>query len=400
MRKSDWFQRLLYVIMAVLGGYILYKSAGLLAKNTGIKDTLNTGTVQRSLEDAAMRTYAPAYTGSVENRDTGTWMAGWMRQIVPVYSYLAEGQAEGEDGNVSEEQTEIWTENEANPETGSDGEAEVMTETEAMPETEAVPVSSARISPGLREQLRDFNYLLTNYYTVDGGTTADEELLDADALLEEDLHIEQNSDIPQILIYHTHSQEAFADSEEGNVSDTIVGMGEVLAEELQKYGYNVIHDTGVYDLVNGVLDRSSAYDYARESVQQILEEYPSVEVIIDLHRDGVEGRKFVTEIEGRPTAMIMFFNGISRNSQDQPLYWLGNPYIRQNLAFSLQLQMKAREEYPGFTRNIYLKAERFNLHLRPRSLLVEAGTQMNTVEEERNAMIPLADLIHQVLSGT
>ena len=66
----------------------------------------------------------------------------------------------------------------------------------------------------------------------------------------------------------------------------------------------------------------------------------------------------------------------------------------------MQLQMKAREEYPGFTRNIYLKAERFNLHLRPRSLLVEAGTQLNTVEEERNAMIPLADLIHQVLSGT
>ena len=98
--------------------------------------------------------------------------------------------------------------------------------------------------------------------------------------------------------------------------------------------------------------------------------------------------------------MIMFFNGISRNSLDEPLYWLENPYVKQNLAFSMQLELKARDQYPGFTRNIYLKAERFNLHLRPRSLLIEAGTQLNTVEEEKNAMRPLADLLHQVLGNS
>lgn len=176
-------------------------------------------------------------------------------------------------------------------------------------------------------------------------------------------------------------------------------MGSVLAEHLRSYGYQVIHDTGVYDLVDGVLDRSAAYDYAREAILQILEENPTIEVIIDLHRDGVEGMKFVTQIGGKPCSKIMFFNGISRNQLDEPITYLENPYIRENLAFSLQLQLKAREQYPDYTRNIYLKAERFNLHLRSRSLLVEAGTQMNTVEEEKNAMKPLADLICQVLEG-
>ena len=107
----------------------------------------------------------------------------------------------------------------------------------------------------------------------------------------------------------------------------------------------------------------------------------------------------MTEIEGKPTSRIMFFNGISRNSQNEPLTWLQNPYIEQNLAFSLQMQLAAQEKYPDFTRNIYLKAERFNLHLRPRSALIEAGTQLNTVEEERNAMAPIAEVLDTVLSG-
>ena len=149
--------------------------------------------------------------------------------------------------------------------------------------------------------------------------------------------------------------------------------------------------------MDGVLDRSAAYDYARASVEQILADNPTIEVILDLHRDGVDGTKFVTEIGGKPTSRIMFFNGISRNSQDQALSWLPNENLEENLAFSLQLQLLADELYPDFTRNIYLKAERFNLHLRPRSLLIEAGTQLNTVEEERNAMEPLAYLIYQVL---
>ena len=79
--------------------------------------------------------------------------------------------------------------------------------------------------------------------------------------------------------------------------------------------------------------------------------------------------------------------------------YLPNPYISENLAFSFQLQMKAAQYYPGLTRNIYLQSLRYNLHFRPRSLLIESGTQLNTVEEEYNAMEPLADILNQVLRG-
>lgn len=400
MRGADRLQKILYLLMIVLGIYILYKAGDILLRSPATQQALDSGNIQRELEDSAMRTWAPGYATSVENRETGGWAAGWMSQAVPVYSYLAGGQA-------VEDETEQWTkegtekekrEPEETQEESTEQEQTVQAETKS--EQEAKEVSGTMVSDSLLKQLEDFDYLLANYYTVDAGTTADAELLDADALLEEDLTIQKDPDVPQILIYHTHSQEAFADSGEGKVEDTIVGMGEVLAEELRNtYGYNVIHDTGVYDLVDGVLDRSAAYDYARASIEGILQENPSIEVVIDLHRDGVEGQKFVTEIDGKPASMIMFFNGISRDNLDQPLYWLENPYVKQNLAFSLQMQLAARERYPGYTRNIYLKAERFNLHLRPRSLLIEAGTQLNTVEEEQNAMIPLAELLSRVLEG-
>lgn len=424
MKGDSWLQKILYLAMVALGSYILYKGCGILLDQAEKRGVLEEGTVQRTLEDAAIRTYAPGYAAVVEERNKPDWMAGWMKQLVPVYSYVAEGQLsreteaamlqngeyqetnvqntglESETQSPEQGQTDIASENKVAvreqadvSESGGGSGADTADSVEAS----ANPAFS--ISNTLREQLQDFDYLLMNYYTVDGGTAADEQLLDADKLLEMDMSIEQNSEVPQILIYHTHSQETFIDSEEGNTEESIVGMGKILEEELETYGYQVLHDEGVYDLVNGVLDRSAAYDYAREAVEQILEEYPTIEVIIDLHRDGVEGQKFVTEIDGKPASMIMFFNGLSRNEFAEPLYWLQNPYLEENLAFSLQLQLAAREQYPGFTRNIYLKAERFNLHLRPRSLLIEAGTQLNTVEEERNAMEPLAKLLHQVLSG-
>lgn len=420
MKKWDWLQKFLYCMMGILGIYIIYKGGNILLKQDRVQKILDTGNIQVTLEDAAMRMHFPGYTAVVENRKSRPWMSVWMEPLVPVYSYMAEKglsiSEQSTENQTDTKQTDIlqsYDSEEDNVEiTGESCETEevvlqqtenlVNTPNETIPSEEAesaesVAVFSDHISPVLFQQLQDFNYLLNHYYTVDGGTVADAELLDAEHLLAEDLHISQDPDEPQILIYHTHSQEAFADSEEGNPEHTIVGMGEVLAEKLRSYGYQVIHDTGVYDLVDGVLDRSAAYDYARDAVQQILEEHPTIEVIIDLHRDGVEGKKFVTEIDGKPTSMIMFFNGISRNEQGEALSWLENPYRQQNLAFSLQMQLKAEELYPGLTRNIYLKAERFNLHLRPRSLLIEAGTQLNTLEEERNAMTPLADLIQQVL---
>ena len=179
-----------------------------------------------------------------------------------------------------------------------------------------------------------------------------------------------------------------------------MGIGNYLTELLTAKGYNVIHDTSVYDLVDGKLDRSKAYTYAYDGISKILEENPSVQVVLDIHRDGVgESLHQVTDVDGKPTAQIMFFNGMSQTPEG-PIEYLQNPYREQNLAFSFQMQLDAQAYYPGFTRKIYLKGLRYNLHLRPRSALVEVGAQTNTYEEARNAMEPLSELLDMVLQSS
>ena len=276
----------------------------------------------------------------------------------------------------------------------------------ATPEvTQAVLVSN-NIQPAPRidlspQTLADYNYLMNQFFIVDSQTTTNADQLNAAELLGEDLTLQKDAAKPQILLYHTHSQEAFADSKEGEVEDTIIGVGNYLTELLTKnYGYQVIHVTEAFDMESGELDRSAAYDYAGTYLETILEENPSIEVVIDLHRDGVpENRHLVTEINGKPTAQIMFYNGLSYTIARGSLDYLPNPYIQDNLAFSFQMEYQAAQYYPDFYRGIYLAGYRYNLHLRPRSVLVEAGAQTNTVQEVKNALEPFADILNRVLQN-
>lgn len=252
------------------------------------------------------------------------------------------------------------------------------------------------------EKLADKNYLLEHFFVVDAATTAEAASLNAAEYLAKDMTLKPEKDQPQILIYHSHSQETFADSRTGEEADTVVGVGDYLTEILeQKYGYQVIHVREHFDVIGGEIDRSRAYDFAREYVEKVLEENPTVQVLIDLHRDGVpEGKRLVTKIEGRDTAQIMFYNGLSYTVNQGKISYLPNPYIEENLAFSFQLEYTAAEYYPGFYRCIYLAGLRYNLHLRPRALLVEVGAQTNTVQEVKNAMEPLGDILNRVLKGS
>lgn len=247
------------------------------------------------------------------------------------------------------------------------------------------------------DEYRDFASLTGEFYAVDATTAADASLLNLDKLLYKDMKLQGGADSPQILIYHTHSQEAFADSVPGDPATSIVGAGERLAGILrEKYGFNVLHHTGVYDKV-----RDRAYSEAAPALEQLLADYPSIEVVIDLHRDEVpKDRKLVTDIGGRPTARFMFFNGLSRTKKTGPIAYLENPYIDDNLAFAFQMQLACNEYYPGLTRKIYLKGYRYNMHYCPRTLLIEMGAQTNTVEEIMNACDPLAHVLSMVLNGT
>lgn len=250
-------------------------------------------------------------------------------------------------------------------------------------------------------ELADFDYVLSQFYIVDSATATNAEQIDARKFLGQDLTIEKDSAVPQILIYHSHSQETFADSREGVEEDTIVGVGEYLAKILtEQYGYQVTHLKEQFDLAGGELDRSSAYDYARGYLEDFLQENPDIQVVIDLHRDGVpENRRLVTEINGKTTAQILFYNGLSYTVNTGALDYLPNPYIEDNLAFSFQLEYQAAQDYPEFYRGIYLAGYRYNLHFRPRSILLEAGAQTNTVQEVKNAMEPFADVLDKVLQG-
>ena len=252
----------------------------------------------------------------------------------------------------------------------------------------------------LAGNLTDYNILTTEYYNIDSKTYISKNELNGEYLAGKDMSIDMSENGYQVLIYHTHASEAFADSD-GSIEDTIVGTGEYLAELLNKrYGINVYHDTTVYDMAGGTLDRSLAYDYAREGVKKILEEHPEISVVIDLHRDGVaDDVHLVTEVNGKPTARIMFLNGISRTREQGNLDYLKNTYIEDNLAFSLQLFLTAKANYGDYMRKLMVKSYRYNLDLRGRSLLVEAGAQTNTCEEAKNAMEPLAAVLYKVLSG-
>ena len=248
-----------------------------------------------------------------------------------------------------------------------------------------------------REALKDYETLLKQFYTVDSNTTVGSSQLDVEKLLGKEMQIDKESPGPQILIYHTHSRETFADSVPGDSSTSIVGVGEYLTELLTNtYGYEVLHHTAEYDTI-----RNEAYSKALPEIEKLLKENPSIQVVIDLHRDEMaEETRLVMDLDGRPTARFMFFNGLSRTKKTGNIAYLYNENLEDNLAFSFQMQLKAAEYYPGLTRKIYLKGYRYNMHLRDKYLLVELGAQNNTVEEAMNACDPLAHILDMVLSGS
>ena len=247
------------------------------------------------------------------------------------------------------------------------------------------------------EKLNDFDYLIQHYYTVDKSTTINSSQLVVQNLLNKDCTIQKTTeDVPQILIYHTHGSEGYADSTPGDPNTSVIAVGNRLTQLLQDtYGYHVLHDTGIYDT-----DRDHAYNVAAPVIQKILQDHPSIEVVIDLHRDGVaDTTRLAANINGVDMAQVMFFNGLSKTTATGDIDYLRNPYIKDNLAMSMKMQLAATELYPGFTRKIYLKSYRYNMHLCPKSLLIEVGAQTNTLQEAVNAMDPLAQVLDRVLSG-
>lgn len=191
---------------------------------------------------------------------------------------------------------------------------------------------------------------------------------------------------PQILIYHTHGSEAYTQTEEDRYLESdayrttdcehnVVRVGEEMAQVFRELGFEVVHDTTLYDYPV----YSGSYNRSREGVAAWLERYPSLCLLLDVHRDAMESQdgaayRFITEEEGGRAAQIMFVMGSSDGGTEHPNW-------RSNLALAVRLQQALAEEYAHLARPITLRGSRFNQDLSPGCLLVEVGGHGNTLRE-------------------
>jgi stage II sporulation protein P len=249
----------------------------------------------------------------------------------------------------------------------------------------------------------DYDYMTSNLFVAPPETGVLESDLEADKLLSFDAKLKNRSDGPKVLIFHTHSMEGYSDSNPDDPMDGVMGVGRYLAELLtNKHGIEVLHHTGRYDIVNGVSQRSGAYEVMEPDIRRVLKENPSIEMVIDLHRDSaVAGAPpMVENVNSKRTARIMFVLGMCRVKEngiikDAP--GLSSPYVFENTALSLKAQLAANELYPGFARRVYMNPYRYSLHMLPKSMLVEVGNHRSTKREALNAAEALAEVLARVV---
>ena len=205
---------------------------------------------------------------------------------------------------------------------------------------------------------------------------------------------------PQVLIFHTHSCEAYtpqgtdvyeASGEFRTLEDSqsVIAVGDCLAKALEEKGFGVIHDRSLYDYpaYNGAYDRSGA------AVRQLLEANPSIRVVIDLHRDSLGGARTEYPLpDGGTSAQVMLLLTTGENG-------LYHPSWRENLKLGLELQNRMELDHPGLARPLYLSPARYNQHLSPGALLVEVGTDANTLAEAKQAALLFAGCLGQVLEA-
>ena len=220
---------------------------------------------------------------------------------------------------------------------------------------------------------------------------------DANALLKTSLDFHAQNGSPKVLIMHTHTSEAYLESEGARTTDTlknVVRVGEVIKETLEENGVPVLHDT----TQNDAPSYNGSYNKALKNIAAQIEKYPSIEIVLDIHRDYAEqtkdGKKIqlkpVATVNGEQVAQVMFVVGTDARGLEHPNW-------KHNLAFAIQVQNKLNDISPNIARPINLRRERFNQHLTKGSLIVEVGTAGNTISECENAAVHIGNAISAVL---
>lgn len=207
---------------------------------------------------------------------------------------------------------------------------------------------------------------------------------------------------PQILIIHTHGSEAYAQGNEdtyhesgtARTTDTqynIIRVGSEIERIFTEMVLSVLHDTNLYDYPS----YNGSYDRSRAAVEQHLSEHPSIQLVIDVHRDALVGEdgtiyKTATDIDGNKTAQVLMVMGSDDGG-------LAHPSWEKNLTLAMRIQHRMNTLWPGLARPIALRSSRFNQQLAPSSILVEIGSHGNTLQEALSGARLFARSAGQVL---
>ncbi len=213
----------------------------------------------------------------------------------------------------------------------------------------------------------------------------------------------KNTKDPQVLIIHTHTTEGYLTYDTGFYNDAdiertfdtkrnVCAAGDALKSALEKQGIVTIHDTTVHDNPQ----YTGAYSRSEATVKALLQKYPTVKVVLDLHRDaiipnGTTHTKPTAKIGGKSAAQMMIIAGVVSTTA------LPHPKWQENFHFALQLQKSLQAAYPDLMRPLYLVGSRYNQHLSTGYLLVEVGTDVNTVEEAAYSATLLGNTIAKLL---
>lgn len=216
--------------------------------------------------------------------------------------------------------------------------------------------------------------------------------VDPAALAQTSLPLDPQVDGPVVLILHTHATEAYAGTEGYRTEDTsqnVVRVGQALADALNARGIRTIHDTTLIDQAG----YNDAYPRMAEIAADYLARYPTLQMVIDVHRDALETEDgtqlpVTAQVEGEDCARMMLVMGTDASGQEHPDW-------RTNLACAVRLQALCEQRWPGLFRDLSLRSQRYNQHLTRCSLLVEVGTAGNTLAQALRS----ADLLAQALEA-
>lgn len=230
----------------------------------------------------------------------------------------------------------------------------------------------------------------TTFFDLDNGgqvnnkTSVNMQTLKDESRLLPEFKIE-DTDEPQVLIYHTHTTETYEpyvrDFYDSNFNyrttdetKNVIMVGNEIQKELESAGIGVIHSTVIHDYPS----YNGAYDRSAETVNEILEEYPSIKVVLDIHRDAIctdtVAYQPYTEINGKEAAQIMIISGCDDGTMDMPDYM-------KNFRFASLLQSQIESDNPGMTRPILFDYRHYNQDITTGSLLIEVGSHGNTLEQ-------------------